>query len=149
MMEYAGFWRRFAAWVIDNIIIFTGSFVIGFIIGFISEMTLPNLDKVTKNSIIYTLGIIVGFVAPWLYYALMESSSKQATFGKIALKIKVTDLKGNRISFGKATARYWSKLLSGFILCIGYFMAGWTQRKQALHDIIAGCLVVRDSQSWQ
>lgn len=148
-MEYAGFWRRFAAWIIDNIIIFAGSFVIGFIIGFISEMTLPNLDEVTKNSITYTLGFIVGFVVPWLYYALMESSSKQATLGKMALKIKVTDLNGNRVSFGRASARYWSKLLSGFVLYFGYLMAGWTQRKQALHDIIAGCLVVRDSQSLQ
>jgi uncharacterized RDD family membrane protein YckC len=145
MVEYAGFWRRFAAWIIDSIIVTVGSLIIGFIIGLILGIALINLDEITKDSIIYTVSFIVGFIIPWLYFALMESSDKQATLGKMTLKIKVTDLDGNRISFGRASARYWSKLLSGFILCIGYFMAGWTKRKQALHDMIAGCLVVKDS----
>ena len=80
--------------------------------------------------------------AQWLYFALMESSSKQATLGKMALGIIVTDLNGNRLSFGRATGRYFGKIISGAILMIGYIMAGFTEKKQALHDIIAGCLVV-------
>jgi uncharacterized RDD family membrane protein YckC len=73
----------------------------------------------------------------------MESSSKQATLGKMALALKVTDLQGRRISFARATGRHFAKIISGMILLIGYIMAGFTERKQALHDMIAGTLVIR------
>jgi len=82
-------------------------------------------------------------VGGWLYFSLQESSAQQATLGKRAVGIKVTDLEGSRISFGRATARYFSKFLSGLICAVGYVMAGFTQRKQALHDMIASTLVVR------
>jgi uncharacterized RDD family membrane protein YckC len=81
-------------------------------------------------------------VAEWLYFALMESSNRMATLGKMAIGIKVTDLNGNRVSFGRATGRYFARILSGMILMIGYIMAGFTQKKQALHDMMASCLVV-------
>jgi len=87
------------------------------------------------------LWLVIG-AAAWLYFALMESSSKQATLGKMALSIIVTDMNGNRLTFGRATGRYFGKIISGMILMIGYIMAGFTEKKQALHDIIAGCLVV-------
>jgi uncharacterized RDD family membrane protein YckC len=86
----------------------------------------------------------MGIVINWLYYALLESSFKQATLGKMALGLKVTDMEGKRISFGQATGRYFAKILSGLILCIGYLMAAFTEKKQALHDIIVGTLVVKD-----
>ncbi len=79
---------------------------------------------------------------PWLYFALMESSPRQATLGKQALGIMVTDLAGQRISFARATGRFFAKILSGLILWIGYVMAAFTERKQALHDLLASCLVV-------
>ena len=80
----------------------------------------------------------------WLYFALMESSPHQGTLGKLALGLKVTDLNGDGpISFGRATGRHFSKILSVVILGIGFIMAGFTARKQALHDLIAGCLVLR------
>jgi uncharacterized RDD family membrane protein YckC len=82
-------------------------------------------------------------VAVGLYYSLMESSPWQATLGKRALGLQVTDLHGNRISFGRATGRYFAKIVSGLTLSIGYLMAGFTRRKQALHDIISECLVIR------
>ncbi len=85
--------------------------------------------------------ILLLIVAEWLYFSLMESK-KGATLGKMAMNIRVTDLQGNPISFGRATGRYFGKILSGMILCVGYLMAGWTQQKQALHDILAGSLVV-------
>lgn len=72
----------------------------------------------------------------------MESSPTQATLGKMTLGIIVTDTEGKRVSFGRATGRHWAKIISGLILFIGYFMAAFTSRKQALHDIIADCLVV-------
>jgi uncharacterized RDD family membrane protein YckC len=72
----------------------------------------------------------------------MESSSQQGTLGKMALGIKVTDMNGSRVSFGRATGRYFAKIISGLTFSIGYIMAGFTQQKQALHDIIAGCLII-------
>ena len=92
----------------------------------------------------YLISMLAVAVAGWLYFALMESSAKGATLGKIALGLRVVDLNGNRIGFGRATGRYFGKLISGAILFLGYIMAAFTQQKQALHDIIAGCLVVRN-----
>jgi uncharacterized RDD family membrane protein YckC/Tfp pilus assembly major pilin PilA len=82
-------------------------------------------------------------VVQWLYFALCESSAWQATPGKLALNLCVTDMHGRRIGFGQATGRYFGKILSSFILDIGFMMAGWTARKQALHDLMASCCVVR------
>ncbi|MGA9497765.1 MAG: RDD family protein, partial [Terriglobales bacterium] len=79
----------------------------------------------------------------WLYEAFMESSSYQATLGKMIFGMKVTDLYGNRISFGRATGRHFAKWLSGMILGIGYIMVAFTERKQGLHDLLAGTLVRR------
>jgi uncharacterized RDD family membrane protein YckC len=79
----------------------------------------------------------------WLYEAFMESSSYQATLGKMIFGMKVTDLNGNRISFERATGRHFAKWLSAMIFCIGYIMVGFTDRKQGLHDLLAGTLVLR------
>ena len=90
-------------------------------------------------------GIVVRtlfFCASWIYEAVMESSSRQATLGKMAMGLKVTDEQGRRISFARATGRYFSKIISSFFL-IGYIMVGFTARKQGLHDMIAGTLVTR------
>jgi len=82
-------------------------------------------------------------VLVWLYFAMMESSVYQATLGKMALGLQVTDRQGNRIGFARASGRFFGKIVSGMILLIGYMMAGWTERKQALHDMLADTLVVR------
>lgn len=86
---------------------------------------------------------LISFVAQWLYFALLESSKMQATVGKLAIGLIVTDLNGQRISFGRATGRYFAKILSGLILLIGYIMVAFTQRKQGLHDMIANTLVYK------
>ena len=93
-------------------------------------------------AVLPVLGGLAIFVVSWLYFALMEASARGATLGKMALGIKVTDLNGGRISFGRASGRFFGKILSGAIFYIGYFMAGFTARKQALHDMLAGCLVI-------
>jgi uncharacterized RDD family membrane protein YckC len=86
----------------------------------------------------------IGFVGSWLYFAMMESSSWQATLGKRALSIEVTDLAGQRVSFGRASGRHFSKIITNLIpLFIGYILAGFTEKKQAIHDMIASCLVLR------
>jgi len=89
------------------------------------------------------VGAALGLLASWIYEAAMESSSLQATLGKMIFGMKVTDLNRNRISFARATGRHFAKYLSSMILFIGYIMAGFTERKQALHDIIASTVVVR------
>jgi uncharacterized RDD family membrane protein YckC len=79
----------------------------------------------------------------WIYFTLLESSAWQATLGKRTLGLYVTDAEGHRLTFGRAAGRNLAKYLSGLILGIGYLMAGFTRRKQALHDLIAGCLVLK------
>lgn len=81
--------------------------------------------------------------AGWLYEALMTSSSKQATLGKMALSLKVTDKEGRRLSFLHATGRHFAKMINGFTLNIGYIIAGFTDRKQGLHDMIVGTYVIK------
>ena len=88
------------------------------------------------------LAVLVIF-GSWLYEAFMLSSQYQATLGKMIFGMKVTDLYGNRISFARATGRHFAKWLSGMILGIGYIMVGFTERKQGLHDMLAGTLVRR------
>ena len=130
-MEYSGFWRRFVAYVIDNILLSVIFWLLVLVLGGIAG------DGGVIGA--YTLGAIV-----WLgYYAAMESSTSQATVGKMALGIQVTDLEGNRISFGKALGRNLAKILSALIFYIGFIMAAFTAKKQALHDMIAGTLVVK------
>lgn len=155
-LEYAGFWLRFAAIFVDGLIIgipvMIVSAVIGGMIGFSYGVTHPGqkfgfLDSggtLNPIFIVMELGVSAfSLVVRWLYFALQESSSAQATVGKRVMGIKVINLQGGRIGFGQASGRFFSKLLSGAILCIGYIMAGFTERKQALHDMIAGTLVVK------
>jgi uncharacterized RDD family membrane protein YckC len=87
---------------------------------------------------------VVSVLIQWLYHAYLESGEKQATWGKQALGLYVTDLMGHPITFGRASGRFFAKMVTGMIpLGIGYIMAGFTERKQALHDMIASCLVLR------
>ena len=90
----------------------------------------------------HRMGVSLGLILNWIYYAVMESSSTQATLGKMALGIKVVDLEGHRISFTKATGRYFGKFISLLILFVGFIMVAFTKKKQGLHDIMAGCLVI-------
>lgn len=87
-------------------------------------------------------GSSMGFFVWWLYYAVMESSNMQGTFGKMAMGLKVTDLNGKKLRFGKATARYFLKWLSTGMLFVGYLFPFFTEKRQALHDLLSGCLVV-------
>jgi len=153
-LKYAGFWLRFVAYFIDDIILSAIGFVISLpFIGTIifSGIAISELNEGDRSKLFGVAGI-VGVVllliititaVGWLYYALMESSKQQATLGKMALGLKVTDMEGNKVSFGRATGRYFGKILSNMIFMIGYILAGLTEKKQALHDMIAGCLVIR------
>ena len=145
---YAGFWLRFVAFILDAIILAIPSWFISFLL-FASAM--PALMGNQGNPVLIMATMLprmffsmtINIVGQWLYFSLMESSSWQATLGKKALGLYVTDLNGNRISFGRASGRYFGKILSSLTLTIGYIMAGFTEKKQALHGMIAGCLVMR------
>ncbi|MFS0654327.1 RDD family protein [Bacillus sp. 179-C3.3 HS] len=89
------------------------------------------------------LSILIGIVVQWLYYAIMESSKLQGTLGKMAVGIKVTKVTGEKITFAQATGRYFSKIFLSPILYIGYIIAFFTEKKQALHDLIAKTIVVK------
>lgn len=143
---YAGFWLRFVAMIIDGILLSACGCIMGGCIGgaFGAAGGMRGGSSgsglnIAAQVVIQLGGIIIG----WLYFALMESGPWQATLGKKALGLVVTDLAGNRITFGRATGRHFAKWISSIILLIGYMMAGWTEKKQALHDKIADTLVVK------
>ncbi|MGK7920989.1 MAG: RDD family protein [Trichodesmium sp.] len=133
--EYGGFWNRFAASFIDGIIASIGGGIIAGVLGGFYGAAGGTSEGAQ------VLGFCLGLILGWLYSAIMESSPKQATLGKMAMGLVVTDEKDNRLTFGRATARYFGKFLSSIILMIGYIMAAFTEKKQALHDMIAGTLV--------
>ena len=139
-MEYAGFWRRLVAYLIDYLIIGAGAFAVGFLIGIVAGVAGADVNGGWLVAI-----YVITIAGYYLYYAFMESSANQATVGKIALGLKVTDEEGNRISFGRPLGRTVAKILSALILFMGFVMAGFTDRKQALHDKIAHTLVVKRS----
>jgi uncharacterized RDD family membrane protein YckC len=152
-VAYAGFWWRVLANLIDSLIIDIVSGII--ILPFILVFGLSLFGLVTEGAYDESLwavlaGYIVGilvlslilWVMQWLYFALMESSRYQATLGKMVCNVIVTDMNGQRICFARATGRHFGKILSGMIFMIGFIMAGFTEKKQALHDMLAGCLVV-------
>lgn len=155
--QYAGFWMRFVAFIIDYFVIqLAQSFLIipllaVFGLSF-ATFDINEITRLAEEDLLVLITAIVSmissiallsFLINLLYYSLMESSKHQATVGKMALGLKVTDMQGNRLDFTKAMIRQLGKIISGFILMIGYIMAGLTEKKQALHDMIASTLVVK------
>ena len=122
---YAGFWRRAAASLVDGLLLAVPAIVVNVIFG--------------KDSV---LGFLVGIAIGCAYFAGFHSSAKQATPGKMAFAVKISDLAGARIGVARAIGRYFASWLSAFTLGIGYLMAAFSQKKQALHDMISGTLVV-------
>jgi uncharacterized RDD family membrane protein YckC len=151
---YAGFWLRLVAHIIDSLLIAMGFGVIVLVtvaivgVGFFKDnfrdSETPD-DFLTAGLIgVFLMVILVCIVGVWLYFASMESSIHQGTLGKLSLGLIVTDLQGRRVTFGRASGRFFSKIVTGLIpFALGYIMAGFTEKKQALHDMIAGCLVLR------
>jgi uncharacterized RDD family membrane protein YckC len=159
VMPYAGFWLRAVAYLLDGLIV--GIVALPIIIGLAVVTGLsaavgamgsngendPQAILATAGFFMFlSLLIVVVLGGLWLYYALLESSNWQGTVGKKALGLIVTDLDGRRVSFARATGRFFSRLITGLVpLMIGYILAGITAKKQALHDMIAGTLVLRKS----
>ena len=154
-VAYAGFWLRFVAYIIDGVV--SGIlFVVLLIPLFILTGAGAALGRISSGEDIsdeagafLAFGFIIGllsitFGVRWLYYALSESSSWQATLGKKLLNLTVTDMDGQPISFARASGRYFSKFITHLVpLAIGFILAGFTEKKQALHDMMARCVVIR------
>lgn len=149
---YGGFWIRFLAHVVDHIILGAVAAPLFFV------MVLPTILRIAQQAdrdqepspeLIITIVssvfvyIALAFVGQWLYEALLTSSSWQGTIGKKILRLKVVDEAGNRIGFGRATGRFFAKILSSMFFCIGFIMIGFTERKTGLHDMLAGTRVLR------
>lgn len=155
--EYAGFWRRLLAFVVDFIFLLAIDIFILGLSGLSEGMRMlyqyirhvPMTDKYgnVPNAVVpmpLLLSILVLFIlVPWIYYAGLECSKNQATIGKIAARVAVTDYHGKRITFSRATLRFFAKFVSLIIVFVGFVMIGFTLRKQGLHDKIAGTLVFR------
>ena len=133
-IPYAGFWRRAGAYIIDSLIV---AVVQIFALGFGGSA-----HQGTR-----LLSVLIFSIAVFLYYALFESSQMQATPGKRAVGLKVTDLRGEQISFGRALGRLFGQLVSFLTFGVGYAMAVFTERRQTLHDMMAGTLVVRREET--
>jgi uncharacterized RDD family membrane protein YckC len=157
-VHFAGFWIRFAAYLIDSFIItICGMIVIapfiltlGLSLGSMESNGNEDLDQqvAIEFLLVYAVLFLIAIGANWLYFALFESSARQATPGKMAVGVRVVGPQGERITFARASGRAFGKFLSGMICNIGYIMAGFTEYKQALHDMLATTYVVyKDDQS--
>ena len=135
---YAGFWRRFAAYVVDYVVVFAGSAALGIV---------ASVSGVLPDGAPQWSAIVLACY--FLYCTLLESSRSQATLGKRTLGLTVTNVRGERIGFARAAIRFVAKLLSVFTLCVGYLLIAVTPRRQALHDLIAGTVVVDGARSPQ
>jgi len=148
-VRYGGFWRRVLAFIIDGLIIGAIMMPFGLGLGLAHLMTMLS-EELTSEAIASLLAtsLLVWFIrviVSWAYGAGFESSRFQATPGKMLLGVKVTDLEGHRITFLRATGRQLGKWVSGLILGIGYLLVAFSDRKQGLHDFMAGTLVCRQS----
>ncbi len=173
-MRYAGFWRRFAAYFVDAILLFVVVVFLAVLLLLIrvwstGQTLQPDPTSLQQLQAIALPLEIVYALLVWLYFALMESSSRQATLGKLLIGLVVTDLAGQRISFWRATGRHlgkffalnfltsflwlsqyarqpWQYALIALLVLLGWFalvLAGLTEKKQALHDLLADTLVLR------
>ena len=152
---YAGFGRRIIAGVIDGIVLTLiagfAAYYLGLTEGWRMLLMMLRHEEVrTMDGILVTTTLpgqvatfllITCIIIPWLYYAILESSKNQATLGKLAARIIVTDLQGNRITFARASLRHFSKFISLLIFGSGFFAIIYTRHSQGFHDIIAACLV--------
>ncbi|HXW55781.1 MAG TPA: RDD family protein [Candidatus Cybelea sp.] len=151
---YAGFWLRLVAYIIDTALLGVGMLVVVFAaVAVVGAGFLRNLgsDMDGADNLFAGIGILIvlgiAFLllgAGWIYYAWFESSRHQATPGKLSLGLMVTDMQGRRVTFARASGRFFAKIITDLIpFFIGYILAGCTEKKQALHDMIASCLVLR------
>lgn len=156
--NYAGFWLRFVAWILDSILLgilnwlilapilaaigisSAGAFPFS---GFDNPEDFDPTALIAALSAMFGVAMVVQGLVKVLYHSLMESSKFQGSLGKMALGLIVTDSAGGKLDFVKALVRNLCKIITNFTFTIGYIIAGLTEKKQALHDMIASTLVVK------
>lgn len=134
---FGSFDQRLLASVIDWFMVSTGFVIVAL------GLALATHNQLMRSVIAFSLIVIIP-LANFIYHVVMESSAKQATYGKQILKIKVTDMEGRRITTGRAVGRNLCRFFSVITLYIGYLMSFFNKKQQCLHDMVAGTLVVRD-----
>ena len=147
-LEYAGFWLRVWAGAIDVVLEALVALLVTVIVDFVMRFTSPKfgLSPITARYATGIAFIVVLAIGSWLYCAFSESSRWRATLGKRVLGLQVLTSAGGQLSFGQATVRHFMKFLSLFTGTVGFMMAGWTKRRQALHDMPSDCIVVKVSE---
>jgi uncharacterized RDD family membrane protein YckC len=151
---YAGFWLRFLAYIIDIVVLgvifgvvallAVAAIGIGYFRAIVEGLRDGGGDFPVQLISVIIVASLISLVVSWIYHAWMESSQYQGTLGKMALGLIVTDMTDRPITFARASGRFFAKIITGLIpLGIGYIMAGFTEKKQALHDMIASCLVLK------
>ena len=144
-IEYAGFWLRVWAGAIDITLEALAALLLTTIVDFVLKLTTPKfgLSPITVSYLAGIVFIFVLTVGAWLYCAFAESSGWRATVGKRIVGLQVLTSSGGRLSFGQATVRHFMKFLSLFTAAVGFMMAAWTKRRQALHDMPCDAIVVK------
>lgn len=144
-LDYAGFWRRVAAYVIDNsILYFVYIQVYAFVLSpAIIRMQMNDSMPLTEYVLYGVSAALSMLILQWAYFIAMEASPLQASCGKLLAGLYVTNLEGERISLAQANGRFFGKILSSLIVCVGFVMAAFTHKKQALHDMMANTLVLK------
>lgn len=142
----AGFGRRIVAALIDGVLSFIITVVVMMVVMFfIRRSFLESGGFDQAFLLVFITSYLGGLVVAWLYFALGDSSAGQGTLGKRIMGLKVTKVDGGKIGFGRASLRYVGRLLGVLTLLIGFLIALVTPRRRALHDYVAGSVVVRAS----
>jgi uncharacterized RDD family membrane protein YckC len=137
---YGGLWIRFAANVVDTVVLLLPTLLVSFLYRSVTPAN-EEVEKVFVELVDAGLNIAIW----WVYTAVLLSSPWQATIGMRICGLKIVDYEGQRISFGRATGRFFASCLSALLLCVGFLMIAWTQRRQGLHDFMANTLVVKNA----
>lgn len=138
--EYGGFWIRFVAYFVDNIILQVVTFIVQFVIG----MALVFVEDETLAIMITVFMVIVSVAISFGYYTFFHGNPNyQATPGKMLMKLRVITAEGEDVSYLRAFGRVWGAMLSGLLLAIGYIMAAFDEEKRTLHDHICNTRVIK------
>jgi uncharacterized RDD family membrane protein YckC len=144
LAPYAGFWLRAVAIIIDSVLYSIVALIVSGVFIFLmidSDFISPADETMIVGTAVF---IELFFYLGWfLYFAILESSEWQASIGKKIVGLTVTDIRGNRLSFARAAGRSFGAMVSHMTLGVGYIMVAFTKKQQALHDMIADCLVLR------
>ncbi|HEV2095566.1 MAG TPA: RDD family protein, partial [Chthoniobacterales bacterium] len=137
--HYAGFWIRFLAYLIDGVILGITGFFLGLMIGIVTRLGVDHETSGVAGGAAGLLNFVLGF----LYFTMFWSSAMQASLGQKICGLSVITTEGEQLSYLNAVGRYFGLVLSFLILCIGVLMVAFTERKQGLHDMLAGTYVIK------